>query len=116
MRNWEDSSLVLNEKEAVLIRRILAFLLERYSPCKIAKTLTAQSILSRGKKQKWNTGTLKRTLQNEERKGNALLQKKATQLISSLRKRKLIKVRLPNTVLKTTTRQLSTLLYSIWFR
>ena len=74
----EDGNLVLNEKEAVIVRRIFALFLEGYSPYKIAKTLTADGILSPGKKPKWNAATVRRMLQNEKYKGDALLQKSYT--------------------------------------
>ena len=68
----------MNEKEAVIVRRIFALFLEGYSPYKIAKTLTADGILSPGKKPKWNAATVRRMLQNEKYKGDALLQKSYT--------------------------------------
>jgi DNA invertase Pin-like site-specific DNA recombinase len=74
----EDGNLVLNEKEAVIVRRIFALFLEGYSPYKIAKTLTAEGILSPGKKSKWNAATVRRMLENEKYKGDALLQKSYT--------------------------------------
>jgi site-specific DNA recombinase len=74
----EDGNLVLNEKEAVIVRRIFALFLEGYSPYKIAKTLTAEGILSPGKKAKWNAATVRRMLENEKYKGDALLQKSYT--------------------------------------
>ncbi len=74
----EDGNLVLNEKEAVIVRRIFGLFLEGYSPYKIAKMLTEEGILSPGKKPKWNAATVKRMLQNEKYKGDALLQKSYT--------------------------------------
>ncbi|MFA6670664.1 MAG: recombinase family protein [Bacillota bacterium] len=59
-------------------KRIFALFLEGYSPYKIAKTLTAEGILSPGKKTKWNAATVRRMLQNEKYKGDALLQKSYT--------------------------------------
>jgi site-specific DNA recombinase len=77
-KKGEDGNLVLNEKEAVIVRRIFALFLEGYSPYKIAKTLTADAILSPGKKSKWNAATVRRMLENEKYKGDALLQKSYT--------------------------------------
>lgn len=48
------------------------------TPYGIAKKLTEDGILTPGKKQKWNTGTVKHILANEKYKGNALLQKSYT--------------------------------------
>ena len=74
----EDGNLILNEKEAVIVRRIFGLFLEGYSPYRIAKMLTEEGILSPGKKPKWNAATVKRMLQNEKYKGDALLQKSYT--------------------------------------
>jgi site-specific DNA recombinase len=74
----DDGNLVINEKEAVLVRRIFALFLKGYSPYKIANTLTAEGILSPGKKPKWNAATVRRMLENEKYKGDALLQKSYT--------------------------------------
>ena len=95
----EDGNLVLNEKEAVIVRRIFALFLEGASPHKIAKTLTTEGILSPGKKSKWNAATVRRMLENEKYKGDALY-RKATQRISSPRKRRSMKARFHNTMLK----------------
>ena len=74
----EDGNLVLNEKEAVIVRRIFALFLEGYSPYKIAKTLTAEGLLTPAKKAKWSATTVRGMLQNEKYKGDALLQKSYT--------------------------------------
>ncbi|MBU3195026.1 recombinase family protein [Clostridium algidicarnis] len=74
----EDGNLVLNEKEAIIVRRIFGLFLQGYSPHKIAKTLTSEGILSPGKKPKWNAATVRRMLENEKYKGDALLQKSYT--------------------------------------
>lgn len=73
-----DGNLVLNEKEAVIIRRIYSMFLQGMSPYGIAVKLTADGILSPGGKEKWNAGAVKSILTNEKYKGDALLQKSYT--------------------------------------
>jgi len=74
----EDGNLVLNEKEAVIIKRIFSMFLQGMTPYGIASQLTADGILSPGKKNKWNPTTVKGILSNEKYKGDALLQKSYT--------------------------------------
>jgi len=74
----EDGNLVLNEKEAVIVRRIYSMFLQGMTPYGIASQLTADRIMSPAKKEKWNAGTVKRMLSNEKYKGDALLQKSYT--------------------------------------
>ena len=71
----EDGNLVLNEDEAVTVRRIFSMFLQGMTPHGIAKKLTQEKILSPGKKERWCAGTVKRMLANEKYKGDALLQK-----------------------------------------
>lgn len=74
----QDGNLILNEKEAVIVRRIFSMFLQGMTPYGIASQLTADGIVSPGKKEKWNAGTVKRMLSNEKYKGDALLQKSYT--------------------------------------
>jgi len=74
----EDGNLVLNEKEAVIIKRIYGMFLQGMTPYGIAKELTKDGILTPAKKQKWSAGTVKSILSNEKYKGDALLQKSYT--------------------------------------
>ncbi|WP_330655448.1 recombinase family protein [Alkaliphilus sp. B6464] len=74
----EDGNLVINEKEAVVVKRIYGMFLQGMTPYGIAKQLTADGILTPGKKQKWSAGTVKSILANEKYKGDALLQKSYT--------------------------------------
>ena len=69
----EDGNLVLNPNEAVIIQRVFSMFLQGMTPYSIAKQLTAEGILSPGKKDKWNAGTIKRILTNEKYKGDELL-------------------------------------------
>lgn len=73
-----DGNLVLNEKEAVIVRRIYGMFLQGMSPYGIATRLTAEGILSPGGKPKWNAGAVRSILTNEKYKGDALLQKSYT--------------------------------------
>lgn len=74
----KDGNLVVNKKEAAIVRRIFSLFLKGYSTYTIAKILTEEGILSPGKKSKWNAATVRRMLQNEKYKGDALLQKSYT--------------------------------------
>ncbi len=74
----EDGNLVLNPKEAVIIKRIFSLFLQGMTPYGIAGQLSADGILSPGKKDKWNAATVRRILENEKYKGDALLQKSYT--------------------------------------
>lgn len=73
-----DGNLILNEKEAVIVKKIYSMFLQGMTPYGIASQLTADGILSPAKKEKWNAGTVKRMLSNEKYKGDALLQKSYT--------------------------------------
>ena len=74
----EDGSLVLNEDEAKIVKRIFAMFLQGMTPYGIANRLTAEGILTPGKKKKWSATTVKSILGNEKYKGDALLQKTYT--------------------------------------
>ncbi len=73
-----DGNLVLNEKEAVIIRRIYSMFLQGMTPHSIATTLTADGIKSPAGKDHWNPGAVRSILTNEKYKGDALLQKSYT--------------------------------------
>lgn len=74
----EDGNLVVNEEQAVIVRRIYGMFLKGYTPYAIAKQLTSEGILSPGGKEKWGAGVIKSILTNEKYKGDALLQKSYT--------------------------------------
>lgn len=74
----DNGNLVINPNEAVIIKQIYSLFLQGMTPYGIAKKLTEDGILTPGKKQKWNTGTVKHILENEKYKGDALLQKSYT--------------------------------------
>lgn len=82
----EDGNLVLNEEQAVVVRRIYGLFLQGRSPYAIAKVLTGEGIPSPGGKGVWAQSTVKSILCNEKYKGDALLQKVYT--VDFLSKRK----------------------------
>ena len=74
----EDGNLVVNEKEAEIVRLIYRLFLEGLTPYSIAKHLTEKGIPTPAGKTKWTDSTVKSILTNEKYKGDALLQKSYT--------------------------------------
>ena len=74
----EDGSMVLNEEEAKVVRRIYGLFLQGHSPYAIAKRLTEEGVRTPAGKEKWHSCTVKSILVNEKYKGDALLQKSYT--------------------------------------
>ncbi len=74
----ENGELVLNEKQAAIVRRIYGLFLQGRSPYAIAKLLTSEGIPTPSGKKTWCGATVKSILQNEKYKGDALLQKRYT--------------------------------------
>lgn len=70
-----DGNLVLNEEQAVIVRRIYSMFLQGMTPHGIAKTLTEEGLPTPGGKSRWSSGTIQSILCNEKYKGDALLQK-----------------------------------------
>ncbi|MCI9081816.1 MAG: recombinase family protein [Lachnospiraceae bacterium] len=71
----EDGSLVVNEEQAQIVRRIYGMFLQGRSPYAIARMLTEEGIPTPGGKTKWSGSTVRSILTNEKYKGDALLQK-----------------------------------------
>ena len=71
----DDGELIINEKEAELVRRIFSEFLEGKSYNTIAKELSKDKITVTGN-EKWWDSTISGMLENEKYYGNALLQKK----------------------------------------
>lgn len=71
----KDGNLVINEAEAVIVRRIYGMFLQGRSPYAIAKALTGEGIPTPGGKENWSGSTVRSILTNEKYKGDALLQK-----------------------------------------
>lgn len=74
-----DGNLVVNEKQAVIVRRIYAEFLQGFTPYAIARRLTEEGIPTPGGKEKWNGSVIRSILTNEKYKGDALLQKVFTE-------------------------------------
>jgi hypothetical protein len=77
-KKGEDGNLVIDEDEAVTVRKIYRLYLEGLTPHAIAKQLTSENILTPGGKTVWNQTTIRSILTNEKYKGDALLQKRYT--------------------------------------
>lgn len=77
-KRGEDGNLVVDEEQAVIVRRIYREFLAGSTPIAIAKSLMKDKIESTGHKEKWNTSTIRSILKNEKYKGDALLQKNYT--------------------------------------
>jgi len=73
-----DGSLVINEEEAKVIRRIYALYIKGISPYGIAKVLTEEGIKTPSGKTRWSDSTVSSILRNEKYCGRALLQKTFT--------------------------------------
>ena len=71
-------NLIINEKQAKIVRRIFTEYLNGSNPSRIAKELEADGILNWNGKAKWYEASIRGMLQNEKYKGDALLQKTYT--------------------------------------
>lgn len=77
-KRGEDGSLVIDEEQAKVVKRIYREFLSGSSAIAIAKGLTNDGIETPGHKQKWYATTVRSILTNEKYKGDALLQKHYT--------------------------------------
>ena len=82
----ENGELVINEKQAAIVRRIYDMFLQGRTTYAIAKALTEDKIPTPGGKEVWSKNVIKSILTNEKYKGDALLQKVYT--VDYLTKRK----------------------------
>lgn len=82
----EKYTMVINEEQAVTVRRIFHMFLQGYTPHTIASLLTANGVPTPCGCDTWNQQTIRRMLSNEKYKGDALLQKEFT--VDFLRKKK----------------------------
>ncbi len=78
-------TMIVNEEQAVIVRRIFRMFLQGYTPHTIAALLTEDAIPSPCGCEAWNSQTVRRILSNEKYKGDALLQKEFT--VDYLRKK-----------------------------
>lgn len=74
----EDGELIINEKEAAVVRRIFKDYLSGKAPRKIADSLEADGILTGAGKERWHSSTILKMLQNEKYIGDNLTQKTIT--------------------------------------
>ena len=74
----EKFTMVINEEQAVTVRRIFLLFLQGYTPHTIAKILMGENITAPGGGDDWSQQTIRRMLSNEKYKGDALLQKEFT--------------------------------------
>ena len=74
----EDGNLIINKKEAEVVKRIFREYLEGQSYCTIGKGLTADGIKTAAGNERWIPSTLHKILRNEKYMGDALLQKTVT--------------------------------------
>jgi site-specific DNA recombinase len=74
----EEGNLVINEKQAEIIRRIYTDFLNGKGTNRIAKELEEEEVKTWNGKTKWYESTIRKMLSNEKYKGDALLQKTYT--------------------------------------
>ena len=74
----ENGNLIINEKQAKIVRRIYKDYLDGKGPSRIAKELEEEGVLNWNGKVKWYESTIRNMLSNEKYKGDALLQKTYT--------------------------------------
>lgn len=74
----EKYEMVVNEEQAVTVRRIFFMFLQGYTAHSISKKLTDEGLIGPGGGTVWYARTVQSILQNEKYKGDALLQKEFT--------------------------------------
>lgn len=74
----EDGNLIINEKQAKVVRRIYNDYLNGKGPNRIARQLEEERIPNWNGKAKWYESSIRKMLSNEKYKGDALLQKTYT--------------------------------------
>ncbi|MTI80825.1 MAG: recombinase family protein [Firmicutes bacterium] len=74
----KNGNLVINEKQAKIVRRIYKDYLDGKGPNRIAKELEVEGIPNWNGKTKWYESSIRNMLSNEKYKGDALLQKTYT--------------------------------------
>ncbi|MCM8710834.1 recombinase family protein [Clostridium sp. SYSU_GA19001] len=74
----EEGNLVINEKQAKIVRRIYKDYLDGKGPNRIAKELEEEGVPNWNGKPKWYESSIRKILSNEKYKGDALLQKTYT--------------------------------------
>ena len=74
----EEGNLIINEKQAKIVRRIFTEYLDGKGTNRIARELEEEGVPNWNGKAKWYESTIKSMLNNEKYKGDALLQKSYT--------------------------------------
>ena len=74
----KNGNLIINEKQAKIVKRIYKDYLDGKGPSRIAKELEEEGVLNWNGKVKWYESTIRNMLSNEKYKGDALLQKTYT--------------------------------------
>lgn len=74
----EEGNLVINEKQAKIVRKIYTEYLDGKGPNRIARELEEERVLNWNGKSKWYESSIRKMLSNEKYKGDALLQKTYT--------------------------------------
>lgn len=74
----DDGNLVINKKQAKIVKRIYTDYLNGKGPKRIARELEAEGIPNWNGKAKWYESSIRKMLSNEKYKGDALLQKTYT--------------------------------------
>jgi len=74
----EDGNLIINEKQAKVVRRIYADFLDGKGPNRITRELADDGVQNWNGKAKWYESSIRSMLSNEKFKGDALLQKSYT--------------------------------------
>lgn len=74
----EDGNLIINEKQAKIVRRIYTDYLNGKSPNRIVRELEKEGVLNWNGLAKWYESSIRKMLSNEKYKGDALLQKTYT--------------------------------------
>ena len=83
----DNGNIVINEREATIVRYIYSRYLQGIAPNTIAKDLEDKRVKNVRGKVKWYGSTIKSMLQNEKYTGNAILQKTySTDFLSKKRK------------------------------
>jgi DNA invertase Pin-like site-specific DNA recombinase len=74
----EEGNLIINEKQAKIVRRIYTDYLDGKGPNRIARELEVEGVPNWNGKSKWYESSIRKMLSNEKYKGDALLQKTYT--------------------------------------
>ena len=74
----EEGNLIINESQAKIVRRIYKDFLDGKGANRIARELEEEGVINWNGKTKWYESSIRKMLQNEKYKGDALLQKTYT--------------------------------------